>query len=348
MSIVPVLSRLTPITARYRKDGRAIADISATINTTVPNTTPGSTRVNWTFGSGEGWTNNSTASLQSAGWQFRAGTTTNVNSYVNTTQTIGGATGVMYLGDSISSDALTADYKFQRLVTGSMQWRMGMTGAGTSFGLGEGRVNEDGLSLLGIELVDSHTLRILSQSVSATQDESFSGVDFGTALDWRLDWTSDPDGVNGLASLWIQRFERRRLQCLRESRFDSNVVPDTVWFDTSNNAGVSNTIFLDSLTVTATAGLPTMAGDFNQDGIVDAADYVVWREGGRHTPRPTTQTGARTSERPCSILASGSSLESAAVPEASSLALLSPYGFVFAICSRKMPNSAAEAVFDYQ
>lgn len=223
------------------------ASITATLNTTIPSTTIGSKRVDWKFGAGEGWTNNSTASLQNAGWQFRAGTATSGNGYVDTAKTIGGATGVLYLGDSISASALSADYKFQRLVTGGMSWRMGMGGEGSSFGLSEGRINEGGLSLLSVELLDSHTLRILSNSAT-TQDLSFAGVDFGLALDWQLNWTSDLDGVNGFATLLFKDQAGLWQSVYANRPYDSNVAPDTVWFDTGTNS-VANFIFLDSLAV---------------------------------------------------------------------------------------------------
>ena len=172
----------------------------------------------------------------------------------------------------------TADYEFQRLVTGSMQWRMGMVGTGSSVGLSEGRVNENGLSPLGIELVDSRTLRIFSLSATPL-DQTFSNIDFGAALDWRLDWTSDPDGVNGLASLWFKDSSGIVHNVYANRAFESDVVPDTVWCDTSDNTSVSNYIFLDSLTIMA-ASFPSLPGDFDQNGVVDAADHIVWRHGG--------------------------------------------------------------------
>jgi hypothetical protein len=182
---------------------------------------------------------------------------------------------------------------------------------------------------LGIELVDSHTLRILNNP-SATQDERFSTVDFGTALDWRLDWTSDPDGVNGIASLWFRDSTGAVYNVYANRPYDSNIVPDTVWFDTSNNTGVSNSIFLDSLTMTASA-LTTLPGDLNHDGLVNAADYSVWRKGGA-TYMQSDYTNWRSHfGQTVFDLASGSSLESAAVPEASSLALLLSYGFALLI-----------------
>ena len=74
------------------------ADITATLNRLFRTARLASDRVNWQFGSGEGWTNNSTASLQNAGWQFRSGTNVNANSYVNSTHMIDDATGVMFSG----------------------------------------------------------------------------------------------------------------------------------------------------------------------------------------------------------------------------------------------------------
>jgi hypothetical protein len=294
--------------------------ISASLNTTALISTNGFNRVNWQFGAGEGWTNNSTASLQSAGWQFRAGTSSNANAYINTTQAIDGATGVMYLGDSISSQGLSADYKFQRLITGSMQWRMALTGAGSSFGLSEGRVNENGLSPLGVELLDSHTLRVLTLG-SHPIEETFTNVDFGTALDWRLDWTSDPDGVNGYSSLWIKDANGNAYNIYANHAFETNLVPDTVWFDTSDNVNESNSIVLDSLNISASV-FPSLTGDFNHDGIVDAADYIVWRQGGAAYTQNDYNNWRANFGQTIFGTASGASLNGGTVPETMPLAIL--------------------------
>jgi hypothetical protein len=85
------------------------------------------------------------------------------------------------------------------------------------------------------------------------------------------------------------------------------------------------TYYLDSMRFTT----PGVAGDYNNNGSVDAADYVLWRKGGalqNEVDAPGTVNGADytawRSRFGNSGTGSGSALEGAAVPEASTFALL--------------------------
>lgn len=90
----------------------------------------------------------------------------------------------------------------------------------------------------------------------------------------------------------------------------------------SNFFSVTGTHLMDNYTLTSLIGATTLAGDYNSDGAVNAADYVVWRNG--DSP-DDTQAGydlwkgnfGRTA-------AAGAALgnASAAVPEPGTLALL--------------------------
>ncbi len=71
---------------------------------------------------------------------------------------------------------------------------------------------------------------------------------------------------------------------------------------------------------------PPLLGDYNQDGVVDAADYIVWRNSlgaGTLPNRAPNNTGAISvadyntwrQHFGQSVLGSGSSLKDAAVPE---------------------------------
>jgi hypothetical protein len=115
--------------------------------------------------------------------------------------------------------------------------------------------------------------------------------------------------------------------------FDYNIVPDTVWFDTSSNAGASNSIVLDSLAVTVAA--PTvLPGDFNGDGLVDAADYVVWRRGGAaYTPSDYITWRTHFGQTVFDV-ATGANLVAATVPEVSSVLLLCVGGLNLVLARR--------------
>jgi sulfatase modifying factor 1 len=67
-----------------------------------------------------------------------------------------------------------------------------------------------------------------------------------------------------------------------------------------------------------------LSGDFNGDGTVDAADYVVWR----HNNGPSTDYDLWRSHYGQSVSGSGSSAESASIPEPSSVALIMILGVI--------------------
>src|SRR5262249_23640652 len=86
---------------------------------------------------------------------------------------------------------------------------------------------------------------------------------------------------------------------------------------------------------TAAAGV---TGDYNNDGVVNAADYVLWRKGGplQNDPTPGVQPGdydvwrAHFGQTP----GAGSSLSAGAVPEPTS-AFLAALAIGFAGCLRR-------------
>ena len=78
---------------------------------------------------------------------------------------------------------------------------------------------------------------------------------------------------------------------------DANGVSDTAWiasygrFDADGRGGKNPRWRLFSMDVPAAA--VTLAGDFNHNGVVDAADYVVWR---KNDGTPATTPGVPTLE----------------------------------------------------
>ena len=52
-------------------------------------------------------------------------------------------------------------------------------------------------------------------------------------------------------------------------------------------------LYVDDISVALAAVSPVLAGDYNDDGVVDAADYVVWRKslGGPSLPNETVSLG---------------------------------------------------------
>lgn len=81
----------------------------------------------------------------------------------------------------------------------------------------------------------------------------------------------------------------------------------------------------------STPDAPGAWGDFNGDGLVDTADYVVWRKS-NGSAADYDLWRAHYGE---SISGSGASLDSAAVPEPSSLALLCGVAFVLLVASER-------------
>ena len=82
-----------------------------------------------------------------------------------------------------------------------------------------------------------------------------------------------------------------------------------------------------------------LAGDFNHDGTVDAADYTVWRNGARRPPTPPTQYNdwktnfgeSRTAPAPaCALRHSGATGSASAVPEPAKLrSVCSPVAAIY-------------------
>lgn len=82
-------------------------------------------------------------------------------------------------------------------------------------------------------------------------------------------------------------------------------------------------IDMTSVVLNVTGSLPGIAGDFNGNGTVDAADYVLWRNGGplQNDPTPGIQAGDYDFWRSRFGSTSGSGA-AAAVPEPASVAML--------------------------
>jgi hypothetical protein len=86
-------------------------------------------------------------------------------------------------------------------------------------------------------------------------------------------------------------------------------------YGTGSSTDGSKEIFFNNLTITG------LAGDYNKDGVVDAADYVVWREGLGTTYTPADYEVWRAHFGQTAGSGSGVSVN-AAVPEPSTLALI--------------------------
>jgi len=93
---------------------------------------------------------------------------------------------------------------------------------------------------------------------------------------------------------------------------------------TGTGAGLVN-LEIESIRVMLPAP-PGVSGDYNGNGVVDAADYVLWRNGGplQNDPTPGVQAADYTywRSRFGATSGSGASLDPAAVPEPTSLGLL--------------------------
>jgi hypothetical protein len=58
--------------------------------------------------------------------------------------------------------------------------------------------------------------------------------------------------------------------------------------------GATGSLFIDDISAALAPVAPLLAGDYNDDGIVDASDYVVWRKnlGGSFLPNETVTLGS--------------------------------------------------------
>jgi PEP-CTERM motif len=99
--------------------------------------------------------------------------------------------------------------------------------------------------------------------------------------------------------------------------------------------------FHEDYTLTSLLAPPGLPGDYNNDGKVDAADYVLWRTGGAlqnevatigsNTPEDYTEWRARFGNS----AGSGAGLGSSAVPEPATTALLAAIGFIAVMLRRR-------------
>jgi hypothetical protein len=83
--------------------------------------------------------------------------------------------------------------------------------------------------------------------------------------------------------------------------------------------GATGSLFVDDISAAIQTAPPSLPGDFNGDGLVDAADYVVWRKGlgTTYTPNHYQVWRANFGQRPEAGLAS-----QPAAPEPSSISFL--------------------------
>jgi hypothetical protein len=97
-------------------------------------------------------------------------------------------------------------------------------------------------------------------------DEENVDLPIGTHRDLRIDLTSSHQTGESFNDAF------------GEQGSDSPLVPTHFQFFFNKNGGVDHTLYIDNVRVgMTTAGLP---GDYNANGTVDAADYVLWRNDG--------------------------------------------------------------------
>jgi hypothetical protein len=67
-----------------------------------------------------------------------------------------------------------------------------------------------------------------------------------------------------------------------------------VAFFSGGALGATGSLFIDDISVALAPAAPLLAGDYNDDGIVDTADYIVWRKnfGGSFLPNETVTPGS--------------------------------------------------------
>jgi hypothetical protein len=112
-------------------------------------------------------------------------------------------------------------------------------------------------------------------------------------------------------------------------------------FRNGGTATVDWDFVIDNVKVETFSTSPGVAGDYNNDGTVNAADYVLWRKGGtlaNEVSDPGTVSAADYTEwraRFGNTAGSGASLDGAAVPEPGSLIVLLLGAFASLGCARR-------------
>jgi hypothetical protein len=138
----------------------------------------------------------------------------------------------------------------------------------------------DAPRLLEAQRIANRSLtRYFNRTTGAINDEGFWAFELVDALD-------DLNGVDG-NPVWLERTVDA-MEWLHSNRRDPNghygrlwgrgglqVTPLSEWH-LNDQASVARSFLHTGLTMLATAPI---AGDFNEDGNVDAADYIVWRSG---------------------------------------------------------------------
>lgn len=102
-----------------------------------------------------------------------------------------------------------------------------------------------------------------------------SGVEIGTPLS--LDVKASRESQSGGNANDSEWYEHVLMGTAPAGTASVRVTAEALGMFTSPDGGAQSAFFDDLSLMLATAGL---AGDYNDDGIVDAADYTVWRDGG--------------------------------------------------------------------
>jgi hypothetical protein len=173
--------------------------------------------------------------------------------------------------------------------------------------------------------VDSAGIRVLRQPAPANPGDppaDWTGRD--VQVSYQDLWNQGILKANGLSGK------------VTEAWSDSNNPRITVAADIDNFFTVTGTPGTDNYILTSLIEglpIPTLDGDFNGDGKVDAADYVVWRKNpGAHGGDPAGYNLWRTNFG--RTAGSGSGLDAAGVPEPSSLLLVAA-AVAGLICARR-------------
>src|SRR5262249_32213331 len=135
---------------------------------------------------------------------------------------------------------------------------------------------------------------------------------------------------------------------------DTALQPNTTYGSSQSNAVVKLDMYFSGAGI-LTVGPPILAGDYNNDGIVDAADYVLWKKNvGQPSQRlPNDTTGVIVGQaqydlwrasfgNTVPVPGSGAVEIASAIPEPSSVALLALAAAVlaaFATCRGLNRNS---------
>jgi autotransporter-associated beta strand protein len=186
-----------------------------------------------------------------------------------------------------------------------------LTISGAVFGKGD--LTKSGAGTLALTAANSHTgdtvvqagtLRVHQPSFADTADLYLSNGAF-----INLNFTSGPDVID---SLFIDGLSQ----------------PAGIWGAVGSGAPFSSERITGAGRLQVTTFIPRpLAGDFNADGVVDSADYIVWRNSGVGTPTDYSVWRANFGRTAGNGTSSSGGV---AVPEPSSILLLMLVVSIFA------------------